>query len=309
MKPFISRQILIITMAALALGILCFSETRVHAQEMNRYIVMFPSVGLAPGERLRLTLFNPDAEPLRAQAMIHQPSGVQVGLADGSVRFVNSGVSQSFDIDRTDIPLSGEGGTGRLQLRASFLIGTTEPGTIDRLAVAMETVSISDGTSNTVFFSEKIIHAPDIRGGNDLLLVGAASDALMGIVPGQTLRVTLFNPPSFDSETGAEKQTNPATGHVKVFDGSGNLLAQSQDMIIPPGNFRSFDFNRDALASPGERGTSRQQVRAKPFYDFSSKRLPPVLTSFEIVDTRTGKTEVLSGQQCLVFFLGGIPSN
>jgi len=303
MKHFIVRQIMI-KLTALALGTLCFLQTQVYAQEMNGYVVVFPSVGLAPGQTLRLTLFNPAGEPLRVQPQIHHTGGMLVGMGDGSVRFVQPGVSQSFDFNRSEIPLTGEQGTGRIQLRASFLIGIAAPETIDRLVVSMETVSITDGTSNTVFFSEVLpLIGDDGREAATQALF--AMGVLAGFVPGQTLRVTLFNPPSFESET---PQTR-ANGHIKIFDRGGNLVAQSDEAAIPSGAFHSFDFNPEALGSPGERGTNRQQVRIKPFFNFESERLSRGVASFEIVDNRTGKTVVLSGQQCLVFFLGGIPDH
>jgi hypothetical protein len=271
---------------------------------MNGYVVLFPSVGLVPGQRVRLTLFNPNGEPVRAQVRAHNSGGIQVGLGDGSVRFVQQGVSQSFDINYSDIPFPGEEGTDRIQLRASFYLGIAQPSIIERLTVSMETISISDGTSNTVFFGEIFPPTtPGFGGGNDLLLGGDARDVLMGIVPGQSLRVTLINPPSLDPE----QPQGSVNGHVKIFDGSGGLLIDSDQSLIQPGAFRSFHFNRDAFGTRGERGTHRQQVRVKPFYEFPSRRLSRVLASFEIVDNRTGQTKVLQGQECLVFFLGGIP--
>jgi hypothetical protein len=107
-------------------------------------------------------------------------------------------------------------------------------------------------------------------------------------------------------ETASDTQAQYANGHVKIFDGSGNPIAQSDELVIPPGQFRSFDFNQDAFSSSPEPGTNRQQVRIKPFFEFRSERLSRVLISFELIDNITGKTEVLSGQECLVFFLGGI---
>jgi hypothetical protein len=43
----------------------------------------------------------------------------------------------------------------------------------------------------------------------------------MGIVPGQKLRVTIFNPPSFESGAGSHEQGISANGHIKIFDNNG----------------------------------------------------------------------------------------
>ena len=59
--------------------------------------------------------------------------------------------------------------------------------------------------------------------------------APIGLTYGQPLRVSLFNPPSFGSEAGSEAQRKPVSGHVKVFDGSGALIAQSPEAVVPPG--------------------------------------------------------------------------
>jgi hypothetical protein len=299
MKRHIARYVLIARLAALALSALCFLQDSVRAQGMTGYIVIFPSVGLAPGQSLRFTLFNPNGEPVRAQAQIHHAGGMLVGLADGSVR---AGAFHSFDFKRSDIPLTGEVGTGRIQLRPSVRLTFSEA--INPVIASMETVEVRDGTSNTVFVGE-IIPSQVGGGGNDILTSGFGNDIIMGIVPGQTLRVTLFNPPSSESEA----QSEPVGAHVKIFDGSGNLITQSQELVIPPGEFRSFDFNRFALSLSGEPGTNRAQARIKPFFNFQSELLSPVLASFEIIDNSAGKTVLLAGQECLVFFLGGRPSN
>lgn len=297
MKPCIGRRVMVARLAVLALGALCFPQPQARGQETTDPRLVFPSVGVAPGESLRLTLFNPDGEPVRARAQVHHSGGVMVLLGDGSVR---AGESRSFDFKRSDIPLPGEDGTGRLQLRASFQVATSEPRRKKgELAVAMETVSISDGTSNTVMVSEAI-PGPMSRGGRDVLIGGDTRDILMGIAPGQRLRVTLLNPPS-------ERRPAAISGHVKVFDTSGALLARSADVAIAPGTFRSFDFDREALAAPGEPRTARVQLRIQPFVA-SRARDARALASFEIVDASTGETVALQGHQCLVFFLGGSSS-
>jgi hypothetical protein len=306
MKRYVARNVPIRRLAVLALGALCILETPVRAQGMTEYIVIFPSVGLAPDQSLRLTLFHRDGAPVRAHARIHHSGGILVGLGDGSVR---AGAFHSFVFKRSDIALPGESGTGRLQLSASLRLAVGGPRkTMDKLSVSMETVSVADGLSSTLFVGE-ILPAPSRGSGNDTIQSGFGNDTMIGIVPGQTLRVTLSNPPSSWSMA----KSSPVIGRVKFFDESGDLIAQSDESAIPPGESRSFDFDRDALSLPGETATGRLQARASwslMARDASTRRpntSSRVAASFELIDNLTGKTVVLTGQECLVFFLGGVP--
>jgi len=300
MKRYIARHILMAKLAAFALSALCFLQAPVQAQG-TVYIVIFPSVGLAHDQILSFTLFNPNGAPVRAQSYLSFPGftgGVTVASGD-----INGGAFRSFNVKRSDIHQVGEAGTGRIQLSLSVRLSSSEA--IKQVVASMEIISISDGTSNTFLAAEVIPTAPSSGGGEDVLIGGDARDVLMGIPPNHKLRVTILNPPASGSEA---PHTYPG-GHVKVFSGVGGLLAQSPELVIPPGEFRSFDIGRYALSLPGEPGTNRAQVRIQPSVNSESERPSPVLASFEIVDNRTGKTVVLSGQQCLVFYLGGIPSN
>jgi hypothetical protein len=293
-------------LAGLALGALCIPQTPVRAQGMTGYVVILPSVGLAPDQGLRLTLFNRDGAPVRARARIHDSGGILVGLSDGSVR---AGAFHSFVFERSDIALPGESGAGRLQLSPSIHVALGGPRKkIDTISVYMETITISDGLSNTVFVGE-ILPSPSGGSGNDFLNSGFGNDTVVGIVPGQSLRVTLYNPPSFRPKA----RRSPVTGRVNFFDGSGSLISQSDESVIPPGESRSFELDRDALSLPGELGTGRLQSRASfrlMARDASARqaRAPGrVVASFEVIDNVTGRTVVLSGSECLVFFLGGVP--
>jgi len=151
MKLYIARHILMAKLAALALSALCFLQAPVRAQEMTGYTAIFPSVGLAPVQNLRLTLYNPNGTPVRAQAYTHS-GGANILLGDGSVRFLTAGAFQSFDFRRSDILLAGEAGTGRIQLRASFRLTFSEA--TKPFVASMEIIEVKDGTSNTVFVGE-----------------------------------------------------------------------------------------------------------------------------------------------------------
>lgn len=269
---------LITKLAVLTLCALFLLQPQARAQGMTGYVVIFPSVGLAPGQSLRLTLFNPDGAPVRAQAQIHHAGGVLVAMGDGSVR---AGTFRTFEFKRNDIPLPGDPGTGRLQLRYSVKLAFSDA--IKPIAVSAEIVSILDGTSNTIFLGE-VMPSSHNSGGNDVLIGGSGRDILMGIIPGQTLRVSLFNPPSSDSSRRA------VGGHVKIFDGSGNLIAQSPELTIPSDEFRHFDFDRNALHLPGDLGTGRLQLRARLEMSGDSEGTAQLMPSLELIDNNNGRS-------------------
>jgi hypothetical protein len=79
-------------------------------------------------------------------------------------------------------------------------------------------------------------------------------DVLVGIVPGQTLRMNLFSPIS-----AGRSQTVGA--RVTILAEDGTLIAQDT-LVIPPGDVRSFDWDHTAVPLPGEPGPDRLQLRA-----------------------------------------------
>lgn len=114
-----------------------------------------------------------------------------------------------------------------------------------------------------------------------------------GMVRGQTARFTVVNPNKPDSQNSRNGQ---ARYLVVTYDGTQHAIAQSDEIIIPPGEFRSVDFSRDALALAGEPGTGRVQVAAVINVSVQVLSRSTANTDFsvsmELLDS-TGKTTLL----------------
>jgi hypothetical protein len=103
-------------------------------------------------------------------------------------------------------------------------------------------------------------------------------------MPGQTLRVNV-------ASTSSPRQYRTLRPRVMLNDANGNLLASSGELVILPGQFRSYDFPRSAL--PGEDPTGRVQVSATIFLnddDMMIGRSDSVSVSLELVAESTGRT-------------------
>lgn len=277
----------------LVLVALCFFPQRAGAQSTNIDVYVWVNpVGLSHGQTLIYTWANlNDPDPRKRE---FEPLSLEVKLlgADGSViaqdqaAAVAVGHSQSFAFDRDLISLPGEAGTGRLQVRLEVsvhiqrrnLVTTTS---FDNLfADAAEVIDNLSGQTTSV--------VPSLGGNNDSISSGFGNDYLIGIVLGQTLSITLFKPNDPDS-------TEPTNVVAKLYDAGGRVIAQSGEVVIPAGQFRSIAFNRSSLNLPGEPGTGRLQVRMVVEGTFNltftgQTTSVPLSASWELVNNATGRT-------------------
>lgn len=130
-----------------------------------------------------------------------------------------------------------------------------------------------------------------------------SQNAVVGLVPGQTLRVSVpgLEQPEEDSADGPQRVKLVA--RAKVFDGRGGVIYQTPEADIPAGGFHSFDINRADIAVAGEPRTGRLQVRveivisAAPARDEAGgtrarvDKLPRA--TLELVDNDSGKTTAM----------------
>src|SRR5262249_32876064 len=111
----------------------------------------------------------------------------------------------------------------------------------------------------------------------------------IGFVPGESLFFTAYNPIEGRPE-GAADLDQSITLQLKLQDEQGRFLAESPELVIPPGQFRSIVFKWSDLGITGEPATHRAQVRTIPLWGVRANPRLHVHASLEIVNDTTGKT-------------------
>jgi hypothetical protein len=252
-------------------------------------------VGLAGGDMMRYTAFNPREtesggrnDAIRLRLTLFNPDGTT--LAESPEIQIPPGQSRSISFNRADLPLAGEPGTGRAQIRTIPLWSCRNTGRY----VITTSLEIVDNTGATRVFVGGVVEVFDRSTGlaafdNSAPWSGSAN-YLIGTLPGQTLRFTVFNPNEPDSQ-GASLQR--LGSRLLAIQAAGSYISQGDEVVIPPGEFRSFDFNRSSVSLQGELGTGRVQgTFTLTFNGQTSPVLPSI--SWELIDSATGKTEVSS---------------
>jgi hypothetical protein len=113
-----------------------------------------------------------------------------------------------------------------------------------------------------------------------------------GMVRGQTARFTVLN-----LNEPSEREMREVFVQVTLLDARGAAIAQSNEIAIPPGSFRSVDFKRDDLPVSGGRAQTRAQVRYRSFPIVDRTQLTVWPTSIELIDDATGHTTPLISQK------------
>jgi hypothetical protein len=249
------------------------------------------SIGLAPGDSLVATLFNaavpgqPAGQPTLGEPITWT---YRVSNTSGSVILersvdVPANQFQSIVVTYDELTIDGERDTGRKQVGVCNQLRTPPLWGLQQRAVATlelvdsagrTRVAITDGTSNTIFFSSGI-------GGGTWLV---------GVAPRQSLRLTAFNA---DESAAGGTRTEPISMQVKAYDKDGNMIGGSDVVEIPSGQFRTVRLDYGDLTTPGSSG--RQQVRMQMFL-FTTSSLPRLIPiSLEIVQPE-GNTAVGIGR-------------
>jgi hypothetical protein len=129
-------------------------------------------------------------------------------------------------------------------------------------------------------------------------IISAGKDHLIGIIPGQSLRISASNPRT----RGAEGRRFKPLFAFTVEDLDGRVLAESDTVTLEPGQSHSFSVSYSELAA-GSSLTGRLQVRVEIRRHINgilsrigqARDVAPA--SLELVDTATGRTLLLIAQK------------
>jgi hypothetical protein len=290
-----------------------FAQMPARAQDVPQtfQIISAGTNGLGRGQTLRYTWVNlsdPDPrrgefERLSLQVTLFTAEGRVIAQAEAPA--VEAGKFQFFDFNRDEIKLPGEPDTGRLQVRLEAKVIRTGNFIAD---VSYEhTVEIIDTLTGHTTFGDKpkeiVVVGSKIDRGDEADFSPSAAvegqDAIwldvggpLGVVPRQTLRITVLLPRLCEDEPSYKMTVAPI-----LFDAEGIVIARRDEITLEPGQSYSFDFKRSELP-PGEPGTDRLQVRAEIARRFFPGIASRILQgkapgALELIDEGSGKTVFL----------------
>ena len=117
-------------------------------------------------------------------------------------------------------------------------------------------------------------------------IISAGRDGLIGVVPGQSLRLSASNP----LEAEGDRRFKMLFAFT-VLNSIGTVIGQGDEITVEPGQSHSFDVPYSQLATAGAEATGRVQVRTEmrrffpgmvQRFSAGGKSSPP--TSLELVD-------------------------
>jgi len=123
----------------------------------------------------------------------------------------------------------------------------------------------------------------------------------LGIIQGQTARVTI----TLRRLANPKLQDQPIIARFQLIDTEGEVVAESSEIKVLPGQTRSWDQARSALPASREPG-ERLQVRIRILVTTLSADLDrsSIMPTAEVIDTITGRTIYEHGKRFLIFVSG-----
>ena len=277
--------------AALAAGLLCgagwLQPVEAQTGDGSVRFVSYASVGIVPGEKVRLTVVNTAKAPgstITWTYTVSNSGGVPLYESNNPNMVVAPGWFRYSDVSREDLKIEGEPGTGRAQVMVRVTIEAPAGSNPEDFPVSAEVINEGTGATSGGILQHEVGHWMGLNHTFN------TEGALIGFIPGQRLSLSVFNPPE---EGGA-----PVRAQAYIYDATGRLIQRTAEVELRPDQSYTFAFNREDLPLAGEEVTGRLQVRAVvqiAFMDGSVRTIKlPVWV--ELVNNRTGAT--VGGSYC-----------
>ncbi len=250
-RSTVTKLITITMLVALAGGLL--PPVKAQTGDGSVRFVSYASVGIVHGQKIRFSVANTE-ESGGSLILSYRFYLAHLNNSSGSVPLYESewikvprGEFRSSDVSREDLSTEGEPQTGRAQVIMQVTIIAPAGSDRDDFPASLEIIGDEVQNGETVQTDSKY-----------RLIIMAAKrckqlNAPIGLVPGESLRYSFFYP----NEEGAQ----PVRVTSYVYDSYGNLLKQTDPVVLRPGDSHVFDINRDDLRVPGEERTGRLQMR------------------------------------------------
>lgn len=246
--------------------------------------VSYASIGVVHGQKIRLGVANTaeSGGTLSLSFSFYLAHGSNtassVPLYESESIKVPAKEFRFADVSREQLKTEGEPETGRAQMIVKVTFIAPAGSNEDDFPAALEIIQddIQSGESVQTDTKYRLV-----------LLAAKRSkqmNAPIGLIPDNRLRYTLFYP--------NEEGDQSVSVTTYVYDSYGNLLKQSDPVVLRPGDSHILDINRDDLRVRGEERTGRLQVRAgiQAVSVDGSAQPVKLFVSMEPVNNRTGSS-------------------
>ena len=275
-------KLVTITMAVAALVAANLQPVKAQTGDGSVRFVSYASVGIVHGEKIRLSVSNTKESGGSASLsfsyyLAHGTNAASPLYESGWIK-VPSKEFRFADVSREELNTEGEPQTGRAQLMVKVNFIAPAGSDPDDFPASLEILEdeVQDGETVQVDSKYRLI-----------LLAAKRSEQMnapIGFNPGERLRYTFFYP--------NEEGDQPVKVAAYIYDSYGNLLTQTDPVVLRPGDSHVFDIDRDNLRVPGDERTGRLQVRGgiQAALMDGSVRTVNLSVSMEVVNNRSGSS-------------------
>lgn len=278
-------KLITITMmvAALVTGGL-LQPVKAQSDDGSVRFVSYASIGIVHGQRIRLSVGNTEESggTLSLSFSYYLAHGTNssssVPLYESEWIKVPPREFRFSDVSREDLNTEGEPETGRAQLLVKVTMIAPAGSDADDFPASLEIIEDEVQDGETVKTDSKY----------RLIILAAKRskqlNAPIGFINGERLRYSFFYP--------KEEGDQPVQVQAYIYDSYGNVLTQTDPVVLRPGDSHAFDIYRDNLRVPGEERTGRLQVRSGIQTALMDGSVRPVKlsVSMEVVNNRTGSS-------------------